>query len=398
MPVRPYCFAASKIDGACPIWAARSHNGVDGWQIDSEPTLMPSPREYPEEIWGIEDPRITFVPELQQYVVTYTSYSRGGPGVSLALTKDFRSFERYGVIVPPDDKDSALLPRRIDRFWALIHRPMTPLGSHMWISYSPDLRYLGRNRLMLEARRGAWWGANKIGLSPPPIETSRGWLVFYHGVRHTPSGCLYRLGLGLFDLENPAKCLLRGDSWIFGPEADYERHGDVDDVVFPCGYTMDPDGDGLDVYYGAAECSIALARASVRSLLEWLDAMEVASADERRTYETTALDFAVGVWVSPQSDQSRVHYQETDLPGLLPMWKGIRLFLGIDASSTVEFCRQPLGAMNAWNGPRSRDESMGSRRETFSSSQVSNLAQTRKPAPVIIYSPECVGRATTANS
>jgi beta-1,4-mannooligosaccharide phosphorylase len=75
----------------------------------------------------------------------------------------------------------------------------------MWISYSPDLRYWGRHRLMLEARRGAWWDANKIGLSPPPVETSRGWLVFYHGVRHTPCGCLYRLGLTLFDLENPEK-------------------------------------------------------------------------------------------------------------------------------------------------------------------------------------------------
>ena len=133
---------------------------------------MPSPKNYPEEIWGIEDPRITFVPELQQYVVTYTSYSRGGPGVSLALTKDFRTFERYGVIMSPDDKDSALLPRRINGCWALIHRPMTTLGAHMWISYSPDLRYWGRHRLMLEARRGAWWDANKIGLSPPPIETS----------------------------------------------------------------------------------------------------------------------------------------------------------------------------------------------------------------------------------
>jgi hypothetical protein len=128
------------------------------------------------------------------------------------------------------------------------------------------------NRTAEEARRGAWWDANKIGLSPPPIETSRGWLVFYHGVRHTPSGCLYRLGLALFDLENPEKCLLRGDSWIFGLEASYERHGDVDDVVFPCGYTMDADGDTLNIYYGAADCAIALARASVRSLLEWLDA------------------------------------------------------------------------------------------------------------------------------
>jgi predicted GH43/DUF377 family glycosyl hydrolase len=258
--------------GISHLCAARSQDGVTGWQIDKEPTLMSSPQGYPEEVWGIEDPRITFVPELRQYVVTYTSYARGGPGVSLALTKDFRTFERYGVIMPPDDKDSALLPRRINGYWALIHRPMTKLGSHMWISYSPDLRHWGRHRLMLEARRGAWWDANKIGLSPPPIETSKGWLVFYHGVRHTPSGCLYRLGLALFDLENPEKCLLRGDSWIFGPEADYERNGDVNDVVFPCGYTLDKGGDGINLYYGAADCSIALARCSVRSLLTWLEA------------------------------------------------------------------------------------------------------------------------------
>jgi predicted GH43/DUF377 family glycosyl hydrolase len=109
--------------GLSHLCAARSSNGVDGWKIDPEPTLMPDPRKYPEEIWGIEDPRITFVPELQRYVVTYTSYSRGGPGVSLALTKDFRSFERYGVIMPPDDKDTALLPRRINGYWALIHGP-----------------------------------------------------------------------------------------------------------------------------------------------------------------------------------------------------------------------------------------------------------------------------------
>ena len=68
--------------GLSHLCAARSQNGVDGWQIDSEPTLMPNAKQFPEEIWGIEDPRITFVPELQQYVVTFTSYSRGGPGVN----------------------------------------------------------------------------------------------------------------------------------------------------------------------------------------------------------------------------------------------------------------------------------------------------------------------------
>ncbi len=83
--------------GLSHLCAARSANGVDGWQIDREPTLMPDPERFPEEVWGIEDPRITYVPELAQYAVTYTSYSRGGPGVSLALTKDFHTFERLGV-------------------------------------------------------------------------------------------------------------------------------------------------------------------------------------------------------------------------------------------------------------------------------------------------------------
>src|SRR5512146_1503402 len=258
--------------GISHLCAARSGNGVDGWKVDPTPTLMPNPEAYPEELWGIEDPRLTYVPELKQYAVVYTSYSRGGPGVSLALTRDFRTFERFGVIMSPDDKDAALLPHKIGGFWALVHRPMTTLGAHMWISYSPDLRHWGSHKVMMEARRGAWWDANKIGLTSPLIETSRGWLVLYHGVKTTASGCLYRLGLALFDLERPEKRLLRGDSWIFGPEADYERNGDVNDVVFPCGYTMNADQDTINIYYGAADSSIALARASVSALLTWLDA------------------------------------------------------------------------------------------------------------------------------
>ena len=68
--------------GLSHLCAARSANGVDGWRIDPQPTLAPNPRDYPEEIWGIEDPRITYVPELQQYAVAYTSFARGGPGVA----------------------------------------------------------------------------------------------------------------------------------------------------------------------------------------------------------------------------------------------------------------------------------------------------------------------------
>src|SRR5205085_4296217 len=91
--------------GLSHLCVARSLNGVDGWQIDQKPTLLPDVERYPEELWGIEDPRITYVPELNQYAIAYTSYSRGGPGVSLALTRDFRTYERLGVVMSPDDLD-----------------------------------------------------------------------------------------------------------------------------------------------------------------------------------------------------------------------------------------------------------------------------------------------------
>ncbi len=258
--------------GLSHLCAARSANGIDGWRIDPEPTMPAKPREYPEEIWGIEDPRITYISELEQFAVVYTSFARGGPGVSLALTKDFRNFDRYGVIMQPEDKDAALLPRRIGGLWVLIHRPTTTLGAHMWISYSPDLRHWGSHKIILAARRGGWWDANKIGLCSPPIETEKGWLVIYHGVRQTASGSIYRLGLALFDLENPEICLQRGDSWVFGPEAPYERNGDVKDVVFPCGQIIGADGDTIHLYYGAADSCVAMATGSIRSLLSWLDA------------------------------------------------------------------------------------------------------------------------------
>ncbi len=257
--------------GHSHLTVAKSHDGLGNWQVDPAPSLAPDPESHPEEVWGVEDPRITWVPELEKYAVAYTSYSRGGPGVSLALTRDFRTWDRLGVIMPPDDKDAALLPHRIGPHWALIHRPSSRFqGAHMWISYSPDLRHWGSHKLILRAREGGWWDAYKIGLSPPPIETREGWLHIYHGVRHTPSGALYRLGLALFDLEQPERCLLRGEEWVFGPETLYERDGDVSNVVFPCGTVVRPDGDTLYMYYGCADSCIGVAPASLRNLLDWL--------------------------------------------------------------------------------------------------------------------------------
>ena len=211
--------------GLSHLCAARSANGVDGWVIDPEPTFRPDPQHYPEELWGIEDPRITYVDELGSLRGRLHRVRQGRTGRRAGADRGLPAVRALGLVMQPDDKDAALLPRRIDGSFALLHRPMADSGAHIWMSYSPDLRNWGGHRLVLQARRGGWWDANKIGLSPPLIETPRGWLMIYHGVRRTAAGSLYRIGVALLDLEQPEHCLLRGESWIFGPEAPYEAAG-----------------------------------------------------------------------------------------------------------------------------------------------------------------------------
>jgi predicted GH43/DUF377 family glycosyl hydrolase len=89
-------------------------------------------------------------------------------------------------------------------------------------------------------------------------------------VRVTVSGALYRLGLALLDRDDPTKVLARGNEWVFGPNAPYERSGDVPGVVFPCGWILRDDGDTLHFYYGAADSVVGVAEASLARLLSHL--------------------------------------------------------------------------------------------------------------------------------
>jgi beta-1,4-mannooligosaccharide/beta-1,4-mannosyl-N-acetylglucosamine phosphorylase len=254
--------------GISQLHVARSADGVTDWRFDPEPLLRADVDQDPEETWGCEDPRVTWLPEREEWVIAYTAYSRRGPLVSLATSRDFRTVRRLGPAMPPEDKDAALFPRRFDGRWAMIHRP-SPLrgGAHMWISYSPDLRHWGDHQLLLEARAGAWWDANKIGLGPPPLETAEGWLVLYHGVHATSDGPIYRAGLALLDLEDPTRVLRRTDEWVFGPSAPYELTGDVGRVVFPCGWTLDEAAGTLFLYYGGADTVIGVATAPLGEVL-----------------------------------------------------------------------------------------------------------------------------------
>jgi predicted GH43/DUF377 family glycosyl hydrolase len=253
--------------GISHLQVARSVNGATDWRFDKEPLLKPVPA-HPEEVWGCEDPRTIWLPERNEWAITYTAYSDLGPLVSMAMTNDFREVRRFGPVMPPEDKDAALFPRRFNGRWAMIHRPApTRGGAHMWISYSPDLRHWGDHTLLVEARKGAWWDADKIGLGPPPLETPEGWLVMYHGAHMTSSGPIYRVGFVLLDLENPELVLHRSDNWVMAPTAPYERVGDVSKVVFPNGWVVNEATGVLSLYYGAADSVVALATANLADVL-----------------------------------------------------------------------------------------------------------------------------------
>ncbi|HID09992.1 MAG TPA: glycosidase [Candidatus Latescibacteria bacterium] len=254
--------------GFSHLTTARSWDGRTNWIVEPKPILEPDPN-IQEEQWGVEDPRIVFLEEEGKYAVTYVSFSQGGPLISLALTEDFRTFERRGSLLPPEDKDASLFPRRFEGRYALIHRPIIRGEAHIWISFSPDLKYWGEHRVLLPVRAG-WWDCHKVGLGPQPIETPEGWLIIYHGVRATASGDLYRVGLALLDLDKPWKVIRRAQEWVFSPKENYELIGDVPGVVFPCGVVVNKEGNELMMYYGAADTSVALAIADMGDVMDYI--------------------------------------------------------------------------------------------------------------------------------
>jgi predicted GH43/DUF377 family glycosyl hydrolase len=258
------------LTGISHLTVARSRNGLDGWSVEPEPLLAPADGVASEQ-WGFEDARTVWAPELDRWVITCTAYGPSGPAVFLATTEDFITVERYGIVRQPEDKNAALLPHRIDGKWILFHRPKTEFGGahgEILLSRSPDLSSWSAPEQVLKPRAGAWWDSLRIGIGPPPLRTEHGWLIIYHGVKETPAGTIYRVGLALTAVEEPARLLCRLPQWILAPLAPYERAGDVPNTVFPCGLVHDTESGDVRLYYGAADTSICLATARLDDLLE----------------------------------------------------------------------------------------------------------------------------------
>jgi predicted GH43/DUF377 family glycosyl hydrolase len=257
--------------GLSHLTVARSKDGFSNWVVEEKPLLEPTPGLVHEE-WGLEDPRLTWSEDLEAWAIAYTSFGPGGPSLSMATTTDFRTVKRLGMVRAPEDKNGALLPRKINGEYVLFHRPVTALThrADVWLSRSPDLRSWSPPEPVLAAREGAWWDSARIGIGPPPLEIPEGWLLVYHGVRETVAGALYRVGLALLDIDNPAKVLRRCPEWVLGPTETYELVGDVPGVVFPCGLVHEEETDELRLYYGAADTCIGLATAPISSVVDYV--------------------------------------------------------------------------------------------------------------------------------
>lgn len=243
---------------------ARSTDGLH-FTVDDSPCMQPA-TEGPWKVWeerGIEDPRLTTL-EGKHYIL-YTALGRYGYRIALAKTEDFKNYERIALISDPGNKDGVLFPEKIGGLYARLDRPFGKGVGRMWISYSPDLVNWGRSKLVISPRP-RYWDSFRLGASAPPIRTENGWLEIYHGTRMTPSGPIYRIGTVMLDPDDPSRVLGRCVAPVLSPREDYERIGDVGNVVFACGAIVEPDGD-VKVYYGAADTSICVATCHLDDLV-----------------------------------------------------------------------------------------------------------------------------------
>jgi predicted GH43/DUF377 family glycosyl hydrolase len=225
----------------------------------------------PEEAMGCEDPRI--VEFENEIYIFYTAFDGVKARVAIARTDDFIKYEKLGVINHYSwDKDAFIFPERIQGKIAYLHRVEPGIQLDYFNSFDQLLsntnweNYEDKVASSTIIHREHLWENQKIGGSVPPIKTEKGWLLLYHAV---DDAFVYRGSVALLDLKNPAKVIARIPYPLLEPEEDYEKYGDVNNVVFPEGAYIF--GKELFIYYGVADKYIALAKIGLKELLDELD-------------------------------------------------------------------------------------------------------------------------------
>ena len=267
-------FRAQGDDGASRMGYAVSKDGIHLDEILDEPIY--GPREDFEKAkvsgvnWGCEDPRVTKIND--RFYMTYTAYDGQNPpraaltsiSISDFITRNW-NWDTPRLISPPgvDDKDSCIVKKVNGDGYVAFHR----LGDAMWMDFLRDLDFPEKKYLtggIIATPRKNNWDNVKIGISSPPMETEKGWLLLYHAV--CQPGFIYKVGAMLLDYEDPRKIIARSDEPIFEPEAPYELEGVVPNVVFPCGSVIID--DTIYMYYGGADLVTAVATIPVSRVLK----------------------------------------------------------------------------------------------------------------------------------
>lgn len=234
------------------------------WEIDPEPIKFIGFTD--KQDYGY-DPRLI---ELEGKIyITWCNGIGWEPTIGVAWTEDFETFHQMENAFLPCNRNGVLFPRKINGEYKMLSRPsdngMTHFGN-IYISSSSDLVYWGKHREIMRPMPG--WQRLKIGAGPAPLETDKGWLLFYHGVIQSCSGVLYSLGAVLLDRDDPEKVIARSRKMLLGPRELYEMCGDTPNVVFPCGLLTDSKTGRFALYYGGADTCVGVAFGYVDEVID----------------------------------------------------------------------------------------------------------------------------------
>ena len=261
-------FRGEQTNGIPFIYLGHSEDALH-WTFDPEKILFTDENGQPFMPRYAYDPRLVKIEDTYYLIWCQDAY---GAAIGMAKTKDFKTFMRLENPFLPFNRNAVLFPRKIDGKFMLLSRPSdsghTPFGD-IFLSESPDLVYWGRHRHVM-GKSPEWWEAVKIGGGASPVETSEGWLLFYHGVTSTCNGLVYSIGGAILDIDEPSKVKYRCETYLLTPEEWYEERGFVPNVCFPCATITDAGTGRIAVYYGAADSYVGVAFTEADTVIDYI--------------------------------------------------------------------------------------------------------------------------------
>ena len=272
-------FRGEQRDGIPHVYFGRSKDALH-WEFDPEKIdFRDASGESFQPLYAY-DPRLVRVEDTYYIIWCQDMY---GAAIGMAETKNFTSFTRLENPFLPYNRNAVLFPRKINGNFVMLSRPCdnghTAFGD-IFVSESPDMVYWGRHRHVM-GRGERWWENLKIGGGAAPIETDKGWLMFYHGVVNTCNGYVYSVGAAILDIDEPSRVLHRCGNYILTPEEWYEERGFVPNVCFPCATIHDSETGRIALYYGCADSYVGVAYTTAQEIYDYILAHDVASEDDK---------------------------------------------------------------------------------------------------------------------